>query len=56
MRSLVEGNGSIGVDVPLLRKRYGILLVGSLHLLDFGYMVGAFEGSGCDGHLPPSSH
>jgi hypothetical protein len=34
--SLVEGDRSIGVDVPLLAKKYGNILAGSFDLEHFG--------------------
>jgi len=51
--SLVEDDGSNDANMPLLRKRYGSLLVDSSNLGDFGQVVGVFEGRGYDIHLPP---
>jgi hypothetical protein len=36
IRALVEGDGSTGVDVPFLSKRYGSLSIDLFDLGDFG--------------------
>jgi hypothetical protein len=52
---LSEGDISVGVDVPLLRNKYGSILVDSFHLGECGKTIGVFEVSGCDGHLETTS-